>query len=181
MVSNNGLEADPKKVTAIVNWLCPVTVNNMRSFLGFTNHYCRFIHKYAHIEISLNILTSVENTSKKNKRVDWNTECDEAICKLKDLCSQTLILAYADYTKPFKLQTDIYILGLVAILYQTKEDGTAWVIIYSSLTLNKSKRRYPADKLEFLALQWAIIDQFYEYLHVGTFDISTDNSLLSYV
>ena len=47
--------------------------------------------------------------------------------------------------------------------------------------LSKSERNYDAHKLEFLALKWAVTDHFHEYLYSGSFDIYTDNNLLTYV
>ena len=51
---------------------------------------------------------------------------------LKQLCSQTPIVAYANYTKPFKLYTDASENGLGAVLYQKQDDGTDHVIAYAS-------------------------------------------------
>ena len=48
---------------------------------------------------------SGENANKKKTLVDWNEEFQEAFNKLKQLCGQTPILAYANYKKPFKLNT----------------------------------------------------------------------------
>ena len=39
VVSEDGIECDPKKIEAVRNWPIPVTVTDVRSFLGFTNHY----------------------------------------------------------------------------------------------------------------------------------------------
>ena len=47
--------------------------------------------------------------------------------------------------------------------------------------MSQSEKRYPAHKLEFLALKWAVTDQFHEYLYGGTFDVYTDNNPLTYV
>ena len=52
--------------------------------------------------------------------------------KLKQLCSQTPILAYANYKKPFKLHTDASKNGLGAVLYQKQDGGTDCVIAYAS-------------------------------------------------
>ena len=76
-----------------------------------------------------------------------------------------------DYSKPFILHTDACNLGLGAVLYQTDEDSLDRVIAYASRTLSKSERNYPAYKLEFLALKWAITDKFHEYLYGGNFDV----------
>ena len=94
---------------------------------------------------------------------------------------QTPILAYADYKRPFIVHTDASESGLGAILYQKDEAGLKRVITYASRTLNPSERKYPAHKLEFLGLKWAITDWFHEYLYGGTFDIYTDNNPLTYI
>ena len=43
---------------------------------------------------------------------------------LKDACTDTPILAYTDYKRSFRLNTDASERGLGAVLYQTQEDGT---------------------------------------------------------
>ena len=55
------------------------------------------------------------------------------------------------------------------------------MIAYASRTLSKPERNYQAYKLEFLALKWAITDQFHEYLYGGNFDVYTDNNPLTYI
>ena len=40
---------------------------------------------------------------------------------------------------------------------------------------------YPAHKLEFLALKWAVTDCFHEYLYGGKFNVYTDNNPLTYI
>ena len=151
IVSKDGTETDPKKIKAIVNWPRPTTVTNIHSFLGFTNHYGIFIHKYAHIAWPLNCLISGDTANKKKQAIKWNEDCEESFQRLKQLCSSTPILAYTDYSKPFKLHTDGCNLGLGAVLYQTGEDGLDRVIAYASWTISRSERNYPAYKLEFLA------------------------------
>ena len=48
-MSKDGIETDPKKITAIKKWPVPKTVREVQSFLGFTNYYHKFITKYTHI------------------------------------------------------------------------------------------------------------------------------------
>ena len=43
VVSAKGVATDPKKIEAVRNWPVPKTVTQVRSFLGFTNYYRRFI------------------------------------------------------------------------------------------------------------------------------------------
>ena len=153
IVSKDGIGTDRKKITAIKEWPIPKTVTEVQSFLGFSNYYYKFIPKYTHIAQPINQLVSGENVNNKKKLVEWTAECQQAFEHLKQLCSQTPILAYANYKKPFKLHTDASENRLGAVLYQKQDDGTDHVIAYTIWTLSKSKRNYNAHKLEFLALK----------------------------
>ena len=94
--------------------------------------------------------------------------------------SRPPVLAYAIYKKPFKLHTDASTSGLGGVLYQ-QQDGIDRVIAYASRSLKPAERNYPAHKLEFLALKWAITDKFYDYLYGASFEVVTDNNPLTYV
>ena len=106
IVSNKGIETDPKKIEAIVKWPGPHTVHEVRKFLGFTNYYRKFVYKYAQIARPLNKLISGENAKKKHRRVDWGEDQEISFSELKDACTKTPVLAYADYKKPFRVNTD---------------------------------------------------------------------------
>ena len=128
IVSAAGIETDPKMIEAVKTWTTPKTVTDVRNFLSFTNHYCRFIRGYAKVAKPLNTLVSGNNTNRKKTMVDWMDECQVAFDKLKDLCTSTPVLAYADHKKPFQLQTDASNLGLGAVLYQKDDEGQQRVI-----------------------------------------------------
>ena len=127
--------------------------------------------RYAQIAKPLNELTSGENMYKKNKDVEWLPKHQESFNKLKDLCTQAPILAYADSQKSFKVYTDAGEMGLGAVLAQKQVNGKESVIAYASRTLSKSEKQYDAHKLEFLSLKWAITDRFHEYLYGGDFEV----------
>ena len=97
------------------------------------------------------------------------------------MCTFTPILAYADYKKEFQLHMDASELGLGGVLYQRDDGGVQRVITYASQSLSHTERNYPAHKLEFLALKWAIMDRFHEYLYRSKFDVYTDNNPLTYI
>ena len=99
---------------------------------------------------------------------------------MQRLCTESPILAYADFKAPFILHTDATGDGLGAVLYQVQE-GQRRVIAYASQSLSRSERNYPVHKLEFLSLQWAITDKFHEYLYGSEFQVYTDNNLLTYI
>jgi len=78
------------------------------------------------------------------------------------------------------LNTDASGTGLGAVLYQ-KQDGKDRVVAYASRSLTKAERNYPAHKLEFLAVKWAVCEKFHDYLYGGKFEVVTDNNPLTYV
>ena len=89
IISAAGIEMDPKKIEAVKNWTTPATVTDVRSFLGFTKHYWRFIKGYAEVANPLNALVLGDNANKKKAAVNWIDNCQRAFEKLKDLCADT--------------------------------------------------------------------------------------------
>ena len=75
VVSKKGIEVDTKKIEAVQKWPILKTVTDVRSFLGFTNQYRKFIPKYAHVAGPLNELISGDNSKKMKKEVQWTPEC----------------------------------------------------------------------------------------------------------
>ena len=150
-------------------------------FLGLTNYYQRFLKGYAKIARPLTTLISGENADKKKTLVVCTLECQEAFEQLKKLCTEAPVLAYLDFTKPFKLHIDACDRGLGEILYQEQADGKEKPISFASRSLNKAESNYPAHKLEFLALNWAVTKRFHEYLYGNGFTVYTDNNPLTYI
>ena len=113
--------------------------------------------------------------------MEWTEECQFAFEHLKQLCSQTPILAYANYQKPFKIHTDASENSLGAIFYQKQDNDTEHVIVYASRTYPSLRGTMIPTKLEFLALKWLIMERFHEYLYGGHFEVYTDNNPLTYI
>ena len=52
VVSKDGVATDPKKIEAVKEWRTPRNVKEVRSWLGMTGYYRRFMKSYAEIAIS---------------------------------------------------------------------------------------------------------------------------------
>ena len=65
--------------------------------------------------------------TRKKSLVEWTAECQQAFEQLKQLCSQTPLLAYAYYNKPFKLHTDASENEPGAVLYQKQDNGMDYI------------------------------------------------------
>lgn len=50
-------DKDPTKIQVIRNWPTPTILTKLRSFLGLTNLYCKFVLGFSHIAWPLNHVT----------------------------------------------------------------------------------------------------------------------------
>ena len=201
VISAEGVQTDPDKIEAVKSWPRPNTLEELRSFLGFTGYYRRFVKDYSRIVKPLNDITKGYNLPHKKRgrvrkqirrpqpeRKDpkvpfgdaWTEGCQKAFQDIIEKLTTAPVLGFADYTKPFQLHTDASTRGLGATLYQ-EQDGKTRVIAYASRGLSKSELNYPAHKLEFLAMKWAITEKFSDYLYGSKFQVLTDNNPLTYV
>ena len=72
------------------------------------------------------------------------------------------------------------------MLSQKQADGQYHPIVYASRVMNETEQRYHSNKQEFLALKWAITEQFHEYLspygkNQNEFVVRTNNNPLTYI
>ena len=194
VINKDGISTDPEKVSAVTSWPVPRNIKELRQFLGFCGFYRRYVEHYAKIVEPLHQLLCGQSTngqagkrkkgSKKPKlkpvKWTWGLAQQEAFETIKERLTTSPILAYAQYDSPFSVRTDASGLGLGAVLYQNQE-GKERVIAYASRSLKPSEKKYPAHKLEFLALKWAVTEKFHDYLYGNQFSVTTDNNPLTYV
>ena len=57
IVSEKGIQTDPKKVNVVAEWPIPQNVRDVRSFLGLASYYRKFIPDFSTIANSLTQLT----------------------------------------------------------------------------------------------------------------------------
>ena len=185
IISAKGVHTDPDKISTVRDWPVPISAKELLSFLGFVGYYRRFIRNFSQIARPLyEVTTGVP--SKRNKikicpGFRWGPEQEDAFKKLKDLVTSAPVLAFANFNKPFILHTDASAESLGACLYQQQDDNTERPVAFASRGLSPSERNYPAYKLEFLSLKWAVTDKFHDYLYGVPFHVITDNNPLTYI
>ena len=155
------------------------TYTEIRAFLGLVGHYRWFIKGFVQIAQPLNEHLTGEGASWKSERVFLSKEAIKAFQALKQACMNSPVLAFADYTKDFLLDTDASKEGLGAVLSQKQEDGQFHPVAYDSRALTTHEKNYHSTNLEFLALKWAITEHFREYLLYRPFLVKTDNNPLN--
>ncbi|RXN19590.1 Retrovirus-related Pol polyprotein from transposon 412 [Labeo rohita] len=201
VVSRDGVRTDPEKISALKTWPVPQTLRELKSFLGFAGYYRRFVKGYSSIVKPLHSLTSgyppfhkkskakpTDTRQKTNQYHDpkepfggrWTPDCQQAFEAVIQSLTTAPVLAFADPQRPYILHTDASTTGLGAVLYQEQE-GQLRVIGYASRGLSRSESRYPAHKLEFLALKWSVTEKFSDYLYGNHFTVVTDSNPLTYI
>ncbi|KAI5616885.1 hypothetical protein C0J50_23556 [Silurus asotus] len=197
IVSADGVSPDPDKIEAVTSWPQPTHLKALQSFLEFCGYYRRFIANYAAIARPLSELTKGYAPTQRGKKTEkdntktylkesepfgesWDQPCTEAFHKIIHCLTHAPVLAFADPNKPYVLHVDTSLRGLGAVLYQEYSEGLR-PVAFASRKLKTSERNYPIHQLEFLALKWAVVDKFHDYLYGVRFTVRTDNNPLTYV
>ena len=180
-ISTAGMLPGQEGIQKIAEMGYPKTVTGVRKFIGATGYFRQFIKNYARIAEPLNNLIGCDNAKLKKHPVTLSPEAKDVFNTLKQKCMTAPVLAFADLEKPFLLETDASALGLGAVLQQVQADGKLHPVAYASRTLWKGEKNYHSLKLEFLALKWAVTEQFREYLYYRPFTVRTDNNPLTYI
>lgn len=70
IISEKGVETDPQKIEAVSNWPIPQNITQLRSFLGLTGYYRRFVHHYGEICRPLHdMLKKKHSTGQQSKQL----------------------------------------------------------------------------------------------------------------
>ena len=176
MISEDGVSALPSKIEAIKQNPVPKTVKEVRSFLGLSGYYCRFIKNYASISAPLTKLTTKTCTTQFN----WTADCENAFTLLKTCLCKSPVLVHPKFDKEFLLQTDASDTGLGAILSQLDDNGVERPIAYASKILSGRERKYCTTEKEAFAVIFGI-RTFRTYLLGRPFKVITDHSGLKWL
>ena len=184
------------------HWPIATNAKEVHSILGLASYYQRFIPKFTKIAQCLHEL--VGPTSNKHKKArgqvkgkltaspkmskpkefQWMAEHQQAFHALQEALVTAQVLGHPDFNREFMLETHASLQGLGAVLSQQDETGKLHMIAYASQSLHPSERsmhNYSSAKLELLALKWAVMEKFRDYLLGLKFHVYTDNSPLAYV
>ena len=115
-VSEEGMKPRDEGLRGIAEMAPLWNYTEIRRFLGATRFFWHFIKNYAHIAKPLNDLLEGEASKWKAQLVDLTPEAVEAFNVLKTKRMTAPMLAFADFEKPFLLETDASSYGLEAVL-----------------------------------------------------------------
>ncbi|KAA0048104.1 reverse transcriptase [Cucumis melo var. makuwa] len=165
LISNKGVEVDPKKIKAIADWPKPTNVRETRGFLGLTGYYRRFVHHYGAMAGPLTQLL-------KKGGFNWTSEAEQAFEKLKKAMMSLPVLALPMFDKPFEIETDASGYGVGAVLIQNKHP-----IAFYSHTLAIRDRGRPVYERELMVVVLAV-QRWRPYLLGNRFVVQIDQKSL---
>jgi hypothetical protein len=168
IISKYGVATDPNKIKAIIEWLLPRNLRQLRGFLGLTGYYRRFVKGYGSICKPLTQLL-------KKDAFGWNLEATTAFTLLKELMTTPPVLSLPALDKLFVVETDASMVGVGAVLMQEGH-----LIAYISKSLRPKQQAMSIYEKEMLAILHAVT-KWKHYLWGRHFKIRTDHVSLKYL
>jgi hypothetical protein len=171
-VGRNGVRMMEDKLAAIREWPVPTKVSDVRSFLGSTGYYRKFIKDFSSIAAPMSELT------KDTVKFEWGERQQSAFMQLKEAMLTAPVLTLPDPTLPFVVQTDASGYAVGAVLMQDQGKGLQPIAFLSKKMLD-AETRYPTHEQELLAIICAL-KTWRHYLSGRKFRVLTDHHSLQH-
>ena len=113
-------------------------------------------------------------------KFDWTHIHDKAFEDLKMALLDEVCLGHPEFNSNFILELDASISAIGAVLSQ-RINGKLRPSAFASPKTSVSESNYPAHKLEFLSLWWAVTHKFKGFLPNTLFEVYTDSNPLFYI
>ncbi len=125
----------------------------------------------------IKVIKTLRQLLKKDIKFFWGPKEQETFEKLKKILTETPVLLFPNFDKPFNLCMDASLKGLGAVLEQEDENENLRSVAYASRSLTTAEKNYHTTDLECLAIIWSV-QHFHKYLINKLFKIFTDHSAL---
>ena len=172
-ISATGLEVDQSKISIIKTLAPPTTVKGIRSFLGHTGFYRRFIKDFSKIARPLCRLLE------KDTRFNFDDSCKTAFEEIKIRLVQAPIMAAPEWDQGFEVMCDASDFAMGAVLWQRKEKIFR-AIYYASRTFNEAQENYSTTEKEMLAIVFAC-EKFRPYILGSHVIVHTDHAAIKHL
>ncbi|XP_068222164.1 uncharacterized protein [Palaemon carinicauda] len=150
-LSEEGIAADPGKVSAIRDFPTPTNLTDLRSFMGLVNQLAEFTPEIAATAQPLRPLMSLK------RAFVWTPDHDDAFRRVKAALVSPPVFPSFDPALPVILQTDASRLyGIGYALLQDHSNGRLRLVQCGSRFLADAETRYATIELELLAVVWAM-------------------------
>jgi hypothetical protein len=174
IVCKHRLLVDPSKTSIIVDLPPPTSIKQLRTALGHTGYYRKFIKGYAQIT------TPMEKILNKYYQFSWTKECQQIFNTLKQKMVNAPILVFPDWTKEFHVHVNVSSIALRDVLAQPGKRDINHALDFASRKLSTIEVNYTTTEREGLAMVCKL-QKFRHYLLGGHFKMFTDHSALKYL
>ena len=173
VVTEGKIGVNPAKIRDVVEWPIPISVKEVRGFVGLCSYYRRFVKDFG------KIATPLTSLSEKNRKFCWTSECQQAFETLKGLLTTAPLLAMPNDVDVFILDTDASQFAIGAVLSQVQK-GVERPVAYASRKLSKAEINYCVTRKELLAVV-NFLKYFHHYLLGRRFRVRTDHAALQWL
>jgi hypothetical protein len=173
VISKRGIEVDKAKVQMVEQLPPPTDVTSLRSFLGHTGFYRRFIKGLSKTTKPLKQLLQ------KDVAFNFDEKCLAAFRTLKSDLVSAPIIQSLDWSQPFEIMCDASDYAVGAVLGQRKE-GRVHTVYYANETLNEAQLNYTTIEKELLAVVFAF-EKFRSYIVNSKVIVYTDHAAIKYL
>uniref|UniRef100_A0A1A8N061 Gypsy retrotransposon integrase-like protein 1 n=4 Tax=Nothobranchius TaxID=28779 RepID=A0A1A8N061_9TELE len=171
VISAQGLLPDGEHIKAITEAPAPSDAPTLRSFLGLTSWYAKFVDNYA-------TLVEPMRECLRNDTFHWTEAAQLSFEKVKSGIVNSAALTVFDPSLPTIVSTDASDYGLGAVLTQVHPDGIEKTVAFASRTLSTAERKYSVVEKEALACVWAV-EKWRTFLWGTRFTLRTDHQALT--
>ena len=134
-ISVDGMRPGMANLKAIAEMAPLKTYTKIQHFTGMTGFFRQFIKGYSKIAKPLNDFLEGEASKLKNEELELTLEALQAFEDLKKKCMTAPVLVFANFKKPFWLETDASREGLGTVLLQESDDRQYHPVAYASREL----------------------------------------------
>ncbi len=150
VITKEGLHPSPDHLTAIAEAPAPKDMAALRSFLGLTSWFSKFLSNYARVVEPLRELLRTNTQA----GLEWTDAADTSFNDLKTMLVKSPALAINNPELPTFITTDASDYGLGAVWTQLHSDNVERIVAFASLSA--AEKKYSTIEKEALACVWAV-------------------------
>ena len=136
MIFEDGIQADPGKIKALVALPPPTTIKELTSFVQKVRYFGRFIHLLSQVVLPLQRLTNAE-------ALQWNDECTERFEEVKSILSSLPTILPPCWEQEFFVNPSVGLESIGAVLLQKDAKiGIMRPVYFISRVMKATEKNY---------------------------------------
>ena len=166
IISKEGIEPDPEKISAIMNMPKPTDVKGIQRLLGMLAFLSKYIPKMSQMTQPLRMLLNA------GVEFEWSHEQEKAYKDIKTILTSKQVLAHYNNNLEVELYADASKDGMGACLQQEERP-----VAYASRSMTEGEKAWSQMEKELLAVVFAC-ERFEQYIYGKQVKVYTDHKPL---